>query len=391
MRQGRRILLLTILLASSFLTSTRNSVAASSAQSFKFAAAGDHNQSVDTNSSLRLLASSGVNFYLALGDLSYSGIGQEAEWCDIVKSYLGPSFPFELVSGLHDDGLEAPANQSGLIDSFANCLPDRIGVTGIYGKEYYFDYPSSNPLARIIMVSPALNFTDAGYYSYALGSPHYGWVSDRIDDARAARIPWVIVAMHKPCISAGVYGCVAGIDLMNLLIQKRVDLVLQAHDHDYQRSKQLTCASTEKFVSSCVADDGSSGSYWKTEGTIFVIAGTFGQVLYRINMPALIPYFAKVAGANTPGMGHGFVEYTVTADEIQGQTDFSGIISDTFRIVRRDLQGIILYVKDNIIFVSLLTAPFLVGITVISIYRWKRWPRPYKGKPVPNYNGQDAR
>lgn len=69
-----------------------------------------------------------MNFYLALGDLSYSGIGQEAEWCDIVKSYLGPNFPFELVSGFHDDGQESPPNNGGLIDSYANCLPSSLAA-----------------------------------------------------------------------------------------------------------------------------------------------------------------------------------------------------------------------------------------------------------------------
>src|SRR5713226_4058817 len=293
MRRTRSSLLLVILMLSLFLIPRGGHVVAADGATFQFAAAGDHEQTMTTNSSLERLSDSGVNFYLALGDLSYTSVGEESDWCSIVKSYVGPNFPFELVSGFHDDGQESPPTDGGLIDSYTNCLPDKLGSTGIYGKEYYFDYPPSSPLARIIMVSPDLNFTNGGYYSYAVGSSHYKWLSSAIDGARASGIAWVIVGMHKPCISAGVYPtCLVGRDLMNLMFQKKVDLVLQAHDHNYQRSKQLTCASTEKFVSSCVADDGSSGSYWKAEGTIWVIAGTFGQVLYRINMPALIPYFA---------------------------------------------------------------------------------------------------
>ncbi len=45
--------------------------------------------------------------------------------------------------------------------------------------------------------------------------------------------------MHKPCLSLGEYACDIGADLTNLLLSKKVDLVLSGHEHIYQRSKQL--------------------------------------------------------------------------------------------------------------------------------------------------------
>jgi hypothetical protein len=374
MRRTRSSLLLAILSLSLFLIPTGGHVVSAADATFQFAAAGDHNQSATTNSSLRRLADSGVNFYLALGDLSYTSVGEESDWCNIVKSYVGPNFPFELVSGFHDDGQESPPNNGGLIDSYANCLPDKLGSTGVYGKEYYFDYPQADPLARIIMVSPDLNFTNGGYYSYSVGSMHYEWLSSAIDGARATGITWVIVAMHKPCISAGVYPtCIVGRDLINLLIEKKVDLVLQAHDHNYQRSKQLTCVLAEQFSSACVADNGSSGTYAKARGTIFVISGTFGQQFYPVNSTSAdAPYFASLASNNTLGMGHGFVKYTVTADELKAQTDFSGSFSDSFRIVKPGaLEAVLIFVEDNSLFVLLLIAPILLGIVTVSLKRWK--------------------
>jgi calcineurin-like phosphoesterase family protein len=376
MSATRSFLLVAILLFSFLLTTIANPVSSAAGSPFKFAAAGDHGQDVNTNSSLALLASSGANFYLALGDLSYYKVGAEDIWCNIIKSYVGLSFPIELVSGFHDDGLESSRNDGGLIDNFVNCLPDHVGSTGVYGKEYYFDYPSSGPLVRIIMVSPALNFSIGGYYPYTIGSSHYEWLSSVIDGARASGITWVIVAMHKPCISAGIYpDCVAGSDLMNLLIQKKVDLVLQAHDHNYQRSKQLTCAFVEQFSSACVANDGSSGTYMKGRGTVFVIAGTFGQEFYPINFTnPNASYFAKLASNNTSGMGHGFVKYYVTASELTAQTDFSGSFSDSFRIVKPGaLQAVLIFFQDNLLYASLLIAPIFVGIAVISLRHWKRW------------------
>src|SRR5260370_21098028 len=224
------------------------------------------------------------------------------------------------------------------------------------------------------MISPDLNFSNGGYYPYTIGSTHYEWLSNVVDGARAAGITWVVVAMHKPCISAGLYpDCIVGPSLMNLLIQKRVDLVLQAHDHNYQRSKQLTCAFVQQYSSSCVADDGSSGTYSKGRGTIFVISGTFGQEFYPINFtsPNAL-YFASLASNNTRGMGHGFVEYTITADELKAQTDFSGSFSDSFRIVKPEaLQAILIFFEDSPILALLLIAPILVGITVVSFKRWR--------------------
>ena len=377
MRKKKKASLIVATLVFLFLLiPTGNSVETSGSTSFHFGAAGDHSQDINTNSSLHRLASSDVNFYLALGDMSYTSIGDETKWCGIVKSYVGQTFPFELVSGSHDDGLESLATNGGLIDYFANCLPDRTGSTGVYGKEFYFDYPSSSPLARIIMISPELNFTNGGYYSYDVGSSHYEWLSRTIDRARASGIPWVIVGMAKACISAGIYPtCPGGENLMNFLIQNKVDLVLQAHDHNYQRSKQLTCAFVERFSSACVANDGSSGTYTKGHGTIFVIAGTFGQEFYPINYSSPnAPYFASLASVNTPGMGHGFVEYTITSEEISAQTDFWGRFSDSFSIIKPAgvLEGFLYLVEHNLILVSLFNAPILTGITAIFLKQLRR-------------------
>jgi len=233
------------------------------------------------------------------------------------------------------------------------------------------------------MVSPDLNFTDGGYYSYAMGSSHYEWLSSAIDEARASGVTWVIVGMAKPCVSAGIYPtCTVGQDLVNLLIDKKVDLVLQAHDHNYQRSKQLTCAIPEQFSSGCVSNDGSSGTYMKNHGTIFVIAGTFGQEFYPINYTSPnAPYFASLAGNNTNGMGHGFVTFTVSADELRAQTDFPGPFSDSFSIVKpQAMQTVLLFIQGNFLFFLLLVAPILAGTTLLFRKHWKRSPQLVKDR-----------
>lgn len=92
--------------------------------------------------------------------------------------------------------------------------------------------------------------------------------------------------MHKNCITAGTKSCEIGVNLMNLLIQRRVDLVLQGHDHTYQRSQQLalgaSCAAIVPgaYNPGCVVDDGSDNSYTRGAGTIIVINGNVGRCCY---------------------------------------------------------------------------------------------------------------
>jgi hypothetical protein len=234
---------------------------------FTFAAAGDLGAS-SANASLTALDRSGVAFYLALGDLDYDQTPTDEAWCDYVKQRLptlGPSFPFELVSGSH----EYQGGPNGYIMNHAACLPDRLGSTGLYGAQYYFDYPASSPLMRVIMISPDLLIENYNY-TYSVGSPEYKWLISAIGGARNAGTPWIAVGMHKVCISTGVKPCEIGTDLMSLLVSKHVDLVLQGHDHNYQRGKQLalngaTCPSVPAgtFDADCVVDDGSDNSYAK--------------------------------------------------------------------------------------------------------------------------------
>src|SRR6266705_2778270 len=253
-------------------------------------------------------ATAGAAFYLALGDLSYGSTGSEQSWCDLVKSHVGSSFAFELVSGNHEDD----ARPNGFIDNFAACLPDRMNAHGRYGAEYYFDV---GPLLRVIVIAPNLRVGGVSY-EYVQGNSRYAWLAQRIDEARAAAIPWVIVGMHKVCITLGEKSGEIGADLMNLLISNRGDLVLQGHDHTYQRSKQLTCASRGSFMSDCVGDDGSDDTYTKGAGTIFVVAGAFGNTFYPIDtLDPEVGYFARWLGSNA-NPTYGFVKYTVTPTRI---------------------------------------------------------------------------
>ena len=94
------------------------------------------------------------------------------------------------------------------------------------------------------------------------------------------------------CVTAGEKHCEIGADLFDLLAQKKVDLVLQGHEHGYERSGQFalnptTCPAipispnntgTPSYNQGCVVDNGASGNYTKGAGPVLVIDGTAGIV-----------------------------------------------------------------------------------------------------------------
>jgi chitodextrinase len=308
-----------------------------SSGSFTFAAAGDFGTTSRATASLATLNASGTDFFLALGDLDYDETPTDAAWCDWVKSglpTLGPTYPFEIVAGNHEDQNGA----DGYILNHAACLPDRLGSTlGVdqqYAAEYFFDYPASAPLMRVFMISPDLTI-EGVTYGYKLNDAHYRWLSDSIDAARAQGIRWVVVGMHYPCISASNSGCPIGQPLFNLLLQKKVDLILGGHHHNYQRSKQLalvpgTCPSfvIGGFDQDCVADSG-AGVMEKGAGSVIQVVGTFGRSGSSIKPddPEL-PYFVRTAGT-----ANGIMTYTVTPDRIDANFVPSvGSFTDSFSI-----------------------------------------------------------
>ena len=107
-----------------------------------------------------------------------------------------------------------------------------------------------------------------------------------------------------------------------MMINEGVDLVLHAHDHDYQRSHSLSCAKAGTFISACIADSGHDGIYSRGSGTIFMVQGTFGRGLTSINTSdSEFDYFAAWAGGGGTNTGvsraNGYVKYMVTADRIE--------------------------------------------------------------------------
>jgi len=301
-----------------------------------FTAAGDFGSNNDTRAVLAAMKAVDPDLTLALGDFSYGTTGAEQAWCDLVTQQMGAGFPFELIAGNHESN-----GQNGNVNDFSACLPNQLqGLVGTYGRQWYVDVPRIDPLVRFVMVSPAIPFTDSTW-SYAAGSPRYDWTVAAIDGARAADIPWVVVSAHKPCYSMGTYSCEIGADFTNMLITKRVDLVLHGHEHLYQRTHQLGtgtgCASVPpgSFDAACVADGDAVMN--QGSGTVFATAGLGGQEQRNVSTgDTEAGYFATASGGNLDPTD-GFLDVEVTADQLTARfVPVGGTFTDSFAIHRGD-------------------------------------------------------
>jgi hypothetical protein len=305
--------------------------------SVHFTAAGDFGANGNAQAVLAETARLHPDLSLALGDLSYGETASEQDWCNMVTGALGADYPFQLLSGNHEsDG------EDGDIAAFIRCLPNRLpGLVGTYGRQWYVDVPRKDPVVRLVMISPGLDFQDSGDTDYAAGSPPYQWTAEAIDSARAAGIPWVVVGAHKPCHSMGKYDCEMGQDLANLLVRKKVDLVLHGHEHLYQRTYQLGLGTgcpvlvADAAAAACIRNK--SGTYDAGAGTVFATVGTGGKDLREVDLQDQeAPYFAAHSAANADP-AYGVLDVHVSRTELSAAfvPAGGGSFRDQFTLRRR--------------------------------------------------------
>lgn len=326
-----RLVFLRLLVVLMILVGAIQLIKASAATSFTFSAVGDFGYTNNTKAVLKALGTSGVDFHLAIGDLNYDYPRVSAQqWSGYVTGAIGQTVPFEIVAGEHD---------TADITQLETLLPDRIGtITGTYGEQYFFDYPPAAPLARFILASPGV----LGAYAYKKGQADYNWVATAIDDARQKHIPWVIVGIHKYCFAISAMVCTAP-DLMNLLVSKKVDLILQGQLHGYQASKQLaldpqTCpklsTKPRTYNGNCVVNTPTPNAFSKGQGTIIVISGTGGKSLSPDDPtdPESGYFRTWMAGNSNPTWG--FSQFTVSPTQISMHFHGAagGNFSDNFTI-----------------------------------------------------------
>lgn len=302
----------------------------------RFTAQGDIGVGAGARKVLDVIKEAGPQLNIALGDFAYKP-GIEQQFCDMVTGALGAELPYQLITGNHESN-----GRDGDIDNFVRCLPNKLpGLQGSYGIQWYVDVPQQNPTVRFVMVSPGIDFGDGRRLDYSRDSARWNWTVDAIDGAESANIPWTVVGMHAPCLSMGKYECQPGPEFTNMLIGKKVDLVLSGHEHSYQRTHQLQTNDTcpvlvpGSFSSRCVAD--ADNNMVQGEGTVFVTSGAGGVGMYDINDDdPEAGFFAAVSGKNR-NPAEGTLDATATAARLSVKfAPAAGYtFTDAFSISRR--------------------------------------------------------
>ncbi len=281
--------------------------------SFTFGAAGDFEHEDQFKQTVKTIASKNPDFMVLLGDLSYDT--READWCNFWRTTGYDKLV--LLSGNHDSG----ESRGGDIAKYiTHCRAPSTTVTGWYGKQYFFDFPATAPFARFIMVSPGVE--ELGIDErYDSGRPGFTFTENAINEARTRGIKWIVVGMHKNYISPMEKDNEVSTDsqrtFMTMLLTKRVDVILQGHEHGYGRTKQVgTNSSTcrvlqpDTFNSACVTDQ--DNTLVKGAGTVIHILGTGGQDLRHLwTTDSEFPYFAA-STVKTWGFG----QFTVTPSKM---------------------------------------------------------------------------
>ena len=128
--------------------------------------------------------------------------------------------------------------------------------------------------------------------SFSQGSAQYTWfVKDLRAAANDTSHPWKIVSFHNPPYNVGGHGGNSGVQstLAPLFSQYKVDLVLNGHNHYYERTYPLKGGGANPQVTN------TSLHYYKNpDGVIYATVGSCGAPLYDIGSA----YYLAVAVKN---------------------------------------------------------------------------------------------
>jgi hypothetical protein len=142
---------------------------------------------------------------------------------------------------------------------------------------------------------------------YLNGSEQYNFVKNDLKKAHNDKqIDWIIVDTFRPLYSSNTThpGLDKLQDIYHPLFEKYgVDIVIQGHNHNYQRTFPLAYNSTKAYTP--IITDRHTRDYDKNpKGQIFITVGTGGEDLYNITGKA--PYII------TQFLRHGFLNVDVT-------------------------------------------------------------------------------
>jgi Calcineurin-like phosphoesterase len=268
---------------------TSSSTQANQSNNFSFGTAGDWGTNSDTTATASNMASHRIQIVIGLGDFCYCG-SPDSWW-------NGPLAPinhlmFRGAQGNHD------ADNSGSLE-YLRLFGQNNWTSSFNYKNVHF-VPidtESNPDAAALDKDLATAKQDPN-------------------------IKWIVAFYHKPIYTSPTNHEPDEAGIKNTVIplfdKYHVDLVLQAHNHNYQRSYPLKA--------DMVTETRPDSIYQNPKGSIYMVVGTGGQDFYPLDGQA--PYIQNQF-TGIPG----FLKVDVSDTSLKG-TFFAndGTIKDTFAI-----------------------------------------------------------
>ena len=283
-------------------------------------AAGDWGCSSNTEKTVNNAKSMNPQLLLALGDYSYEKTS--TCWLDLIK-------PVDSITKINF------GNHEGEGDSLINSYLNHFGLP----KQYYsFDI---NNVHVLTMATEEKFSTDSEQYNFV--------VNDLRKAANNPDINWIIVSMHYPfysspntCKEADCAGNEESRDLFHPLFDKYgVDLVLQGHVHNYQRSFPLKF--NQESSSKPLVTSNSRTDYENPNGVIFAIVGTGGVNIHGLS--DLAPFMAYQQDSK-----FGILDMHISDDKLDAKfVSNNGATLDHFSISKTVKKKIIERISDNIV------------------------------------------
>lgn len=226
-------------------------------ENFNFAAAGDFGCSTNTQNTIENMQSKDPEIVLTLGDHSYHSTADC--WFDM----MSPVKDKLMLTLGHHDVEDGQAKMNQYMNSFAMDKPF-----------YSYDY---NKVHFLVMSAKSV---------YSKGSEQYNFVLEDLKKASEnENVNWIVVSSYgPPYTSPSEHTAFKELREVYhpIFEQYGVDLVLSAHNHNYQRTYPLTYNpndSGEPTVTNTAATDYDG----QKDGIVFAIVGTGGVNFYSFN------------------------------------------------------------------------------------------------------------
>jgi Calcineurin-like phosphoesterase len=236
---------------------------------FNFAAVGDFGCSKNSDKTINSIEEKKPELVLPLGDLSYQSTADC--WFNAMSPLKGKIM---ITLGFHDVNDGKPK-----MDQYVNSF----NLDNHYNS---FDY---RHVHFVTMASES---------KFDVGSAQYKFVNEDLKKASENKeIDWIVVTTYGPFYtSPSTHKAEKALrDIYHPLFEKyNVDLVLQAHNHNYQRTYPISFNSAGDSSNPIVTNQLTTGYNNHTGGTVFALIGTGGESFYPLASQA--PYVASQFG-----------------------------------------------------------------------------------------------